>query len=186
VDYDSLETELVGVLNSYFESRLLGSDPDVFLKDAYQARRMPENQAELIQEYDKGLINVQYSDSTYGATKATDQVQQEETVMVICYVQCDKMKGERGGYKLLRCMKKALLGYKPADATEKMVISSYGDWRVEEGEMRPFVEFSFKTLNIQEVEDRIVGTIDSEGTIGAGGNLTEVDSDLYINDQEQT
>ncbi len=174
MDYDLLETEIVGVLNTYFGSHLIGVEPGEFLGSVFVARAMPEDQTELLHNYDKGVVNVQYADSTYGSTRATDRVIQEEQVMVVLYVQCDKMKGATGGYRLLKAIKKALLGYKPEEAITKMSISAYGDWRIEDGEMRPYLEFTFKTINQQEVENPNYETIDSEGQLTEGGPLGDV------------
>ena len=102
-DYDALEVELVGVLNTYFGANPLSDD--VLLNTVFDARQMPENQVELLQDYDKSLVNVQYVDSIYMDPESTSSITQEETIKVICYLQCNAMKGPSGGYKLLACVK---------------------------------------------------------------------------------
>jgi hypothetical protein len=146
----------------------------------YAARTFPENPEELLQEYDKALVNVKYAGSTYSKTMATALVIQDEAVIIGCYIQCDAMKGVGGGYRLLEGVKKALLGYKPTEGKNKLVLNGYADWFVEQGQVWPMIEFLFETVNMQAVDNTPESTtIDSEGEVTGGGPLTEVDSELY-------
>ena len=147
MDYNALETEIVGALNAYFTANSIYEN--------FQARPLPENQSELLETYEKSLVNVHYSDSSYTDPRSTDQIVQDETVRVVCYLQCDTMKdATKGGYLLLKHIKAALLGYKPENARTRMWISSYGDWTVAEaGQVNPYIEFAFGAVNTQEIEE---------------------------------
>ena len=182
MNYDTLETELVGVVQAYLTAQEYDG--------VYGVRQMPENQTELLQDYDSwpgGLVNIQYSDSEYGQALSTSMIEQIETVKVCCFIQANKMKGATGGYKLLDCVKRALLGYWPSEARSRMYISSYGDWRIEDGEMKPYLEFSFDTIaqqiDINSMTSAPHGfTIDSANSVYVGGPLSEVDVENYGGD----
>ena len=190
MDYDGLEVELVGVLNDYFSANNLSDGPPaVLLNTVFGARQFPEDQTELLQTYEDtpgGLVNVLYSDSSYGSAggvMSAAEIVQDETVRVAFFIQANKMRGSSAGYKLLAVVKKAILGYRPADSKTRMWLSEYGDWRLntEEGEMRPYLEFSFVTLAVQQLENTgLDATIDSISSITEGGPLVEVDQSLYI------
>lgn len=192
MDYDGLEIELTGVLNTYFgvttlafrayddnydENYDLGPGTNVLLNTVFDARQMPENQNELLQAYDKSLVNVQYVDSIYDDPQSTSIIVQQETIKVICYMQCNMMKGMGGGYQLIACVKNALIGYQPAGAKTRMWISNYGDWQVVDGQLNPFVEFSFRTVSQQVITDN------SDPPLKGSGPLAKVDSSLYANDE---
>jgi hypothetical protein len=172
-DYDALEVELVGVLNSYFGANNI-SDGGALLDTVFNARQMPENQVELLQDYEKSLVNVQYVDSIFQEPMSTSSIVQEETIKVICYLQCNMMKGDSGGYRLIGCVKDSLMGYEPANARTRMWISNYGDWNIVDGQLNPFIEFSFRTMAQQVIDD-------TEQPLPGSGPLVEVDSSLYAN-----
>jgi|GEM_PF-3486840 len=173
MDYDGLEVELVGVLNNFFAANNIGAG-EALLNSVFQARQMPENQQELLQDYTKSLVNVQYVDSIYQDPQSTSKILQEETVKVICYLQCNAMKGETGGYKLIAAVKDALLGYQPQNAKTRMWISNYGDWNIVDGQLNPFIEFSFRTVSQQVIDD-------TDQPLPDSGPFAGIDSSLYIN-----
>ncbi len=177
MDYDALEIELVGVLNTYFGANNLSDE--VLLNTVFAARRFPETQTALLQDYSKSQVNVKYSDSTYELPDSTSEICQDETVNVTLYIQADKMNGPDGGYRLLYYVKRALLGYRPVDSMTRMWVTGYGDWRIEDGQMKPFIEFAFKTVVYQVDHDPDTVTIDRDSTVSTGGALLEIDSSLY-------
>ena len=179
MNYDSLETEIVDVLKSYFAGVPRTNPADGSLDTLFIVRRIPDNPAELVQEYDKALVNVAYSGSTYGPARSAPVIVQEETISLSLVFQCNTMKGEGGGWQFVTHCKKALLGYKPTEAIDKLVLSAYGDWEPKQGELQPALIFSCMALNTQAMDTPDAGTIDSEGTIANGGNLVVVDSELY-------
>lgn len=163
MDYGALETELVGVLKAFFGANTLST---------LDARVMPETAAEILQTYEKALANVHYMDSDYDKPASTSTIVQNEHVHVSIYLQADNMKDpDSGGYTLLTATKDALTGYMPANARTRMWISGYGDWQVEDGQMMPYVEFTFDTLHQQKRND-------SEEEIG--GTLSSIGGDLEI------
>lgn len=180
MDYDALECELVGVLNAYFEANQLTSSPVVLFDTVFCARQMPESPEELLQPYEKSIVNVQYADSNYSDPEATDMICQTENVRVVIYLQCNKMKGASGGYKLLSCVKSALVGYRAANSLTRMWISGYGDWRIEEGQMNPYIEFTFRTPSEQVLNDTsFFYPIDSGNSVNVSAPFVKVDSSLY-------
>ena len=175
MDYDALEAELVGVLNTYFgANNIVGSDPVALYSTVYQARQMPQNQSALLQSYDFSLVNVLYADSVYGDPKSTADRVQDEQIKIVCFLQCNAMSGPTGGYNLIAQVKNALLGYRPNNATTRMWISNYGDWRIEDGQLNPYIEFSFRTVAQQVIDD-------NDPVLDGTGLLAGVDSDLYVN-----
>lgn len=157
MDYDALEVELAGVLSAYFEANPISSTNAALLNTVFDARQMPENQNELSQDYTKSMVNVQYVDSVYDAPENPSLIFQEETVKVVCYLQCNTMKGAGGGYQLIDTVKKALMGYQPANASTRMWVSDYGDWHLVDGTLNPFIEFSFWTVSQQVITDDLDG-----------------------------
>ena len=179
MDYAGLESELVTVLTAYFTATVQGEGT---LADVFAARVMPENQDDLLQQYDKGMCNVQYVDSVYADPASTSIIEQEETVKVSVFMQTNSMKdATQGGYLLIASVKEALIGYKPVDARTRMWISGYGGWEIADGEVAYYLEFSFRTVNVQTIVDTSDAdtTIDSGGTVTTGGGLLQVESCLY-------
>jgi len=172
MDYGALETEIVGVLNSYFED----NDLDEF----YEAREMPENQTELLQGFTKGQCNVAYLDSNYGPPASTSSITQMETVTLGVFMRCNAVRGAEGSHKLLAEVKKALVGYRPADARTRMWIAEYAGWNIEDAQVGNMLAFRFDTVNVQSiVEPEADDVISATGTVKESAPLLQVDSDLY-------
>lgn len=172
MDYGALETEIVGVLNSYFED----NDYDA----VFEAREMPENQTELLQGFEKGQCNVAYMESTYGPPASTSSIQQMETVTVGVFMRCSAVRGAGGSHKLLEVVKGALTGYKPDDARSRMWVAEYAGWNIEDAQVGNMLAFRFNTVNVQGiVEPEADEVISATGAVKVSGNLLEVESDLY-------
>jgi hypothetical protein len=179
MNYDVLEQELVDKLNAYFdETNLRG---DVLLNTVYKARLFPDNQVDLLEDYDHTLANVLYSDSTVGQPNAMDVISQDEFVHVHIYLQGSRVRGDKGVNGLTGHVIKALTGYRPTDALSGMYVSDWGGWRLntQDGQVKPYIEFTFRTLIQQVFDNPIIDFIDREDTIVEGGVLAEVDSEVY-------
>jgi hypothetical protein len=172
MDYGALETEIVGVLNTYFED----NDYDA----VFEAREMPENQTELLQGFDKGQCNVAYMESSYGPPASTSSIMQMETVTVGVFMRCSAVRGAGGSHKLLEVVKSALTGYKPDDARSRMWVTEYAGWNIEDAQVGNMLAFRFNTVNVQGiVEPEADEVISAAGAVKVSGNLLEVESDLY-------
>lgn len=166
MNYDTLETEIAEVLNDYFAANLIEEEGDA-LSTVFSARQMPENQAELERNYNKSEVCVHWGGSDFGQARSTGQISQDEEVFITCYLRVERMKGNAAGYRLLDCVKKALLGYKPEGTRNRMVISAYGDYQFMDGELQPYIEFKCSTILQQIINDE-------EPAIG--GDLTTITS----------
>lgn len=178
MDYALLETELVDVLTAHFAANAMA--------DIYDARPMPENQEELLQDFDNGgQCNVSYMDSLYGDPDSTSIIDQEETVKVGIFMRCNTVKDDKGSYRLLKEVKKALLGYKPNDARTRMWISSYAGWEPVDGQVGSMLEFAFRTQNVQSIVEQPDEAINAEGDVKqTTPPLLEVDEELYVSNSD--
>jgi len=188
MDYDGLEIEIVGVLNTYFGATLLSNDPPVYLSSVYSARLMPDNPADLLQDYNTTVVNVAYYDSTFSEPQSTAQISQQEHVHVACHIQGSLVRigttgvAKTGTNGCVWAVIRALMGYKPAGATTRMWVSDMGGWKVNEadGEVKPLVEFTFRTIAEQALCDVNTDFIDSINTVVESGPEAEIDSTLYV------
>ena len=171
MDYAELETEIVGVLNTYFGANTLA--------DVFEARTMPENKVELLQPFTKGQCNIAYLDSDYATPASTSTIEQMETITLGVFMRCNTVKDEAGSYKLLKAVKNALIGYKPTDARTRMWIADYTGWNIEDAQIGDMLAFKFDTVNVQSIVEPENDVISSTGNTTQGGNFTEVDADLY-------
>jgi len=88
---DALLEEIMNRLNTWMTDRELiaatEDDVAVNVDDVWVARLMPENETELFEYHEKGVVNVDYGGSSFGKASPTDYVQQEETVTVVLFVE---------------------------------------------------------------------------------------------------
>jgi Gp37 protein len=141
MNYEALETELVGVLNAYFADN--GTD------GLFMARVLPDNQVDARQDYAKAVVNVLYYDGDYGEPLSTGAMVQEETVRVLLVFQANHLRGDGGFYAFIAGAKNALTGYRPAGARTRMWISDYSSASINDGQLMPALEFSFRTEVLQ-------------------------------------
>ena len=152
MDYGALEVEIVDRLNAYFNSTPLVPNTG-FLSSYFKARVFPSNQEDLLQDYAKGVVNVQYCDSEFFDPDSTALIMQREQVKVMLMLQVNNSAGADGAYALLDAVKASLVGYKPCKAINRMWVSDYNTWQINDGQLMPWYEFSFDTICEQRFDD---------------------------------
>lgn len=141
MDYELLENNLVEKLNSWFQQQTL--------IDFMEAKLIPETQSDFKQPTTKAIIYVSYSGSTYKDPSNTSHINQAEIANVAFYIRAKKLRGNGGSYSIIREIKKCFLGYMPPNATRRMFITAYGDWKFDDNVIGPMIEFGIGASNVQ-------------------------------------
>lgn len=147
--YDNLEAELVAKLNEYFAATDLSEG--VKLDTVFEAREFPDTEDEFSRIEDKGFVNVNYMDSQYGQNRAGNHIIQDETIAIGLFIQANRVRGDKGSHALIQHVKDCLLGFKPTNCKNALVISGYGDWNMKDGMVGPFLEMTTATVNQQKI-----------------------------------
>lgn len=154
MNIEALEIELVAQINEYLATAIKPKTdedaPNTFYSDDYEARILPDNADDFTHAYEKGIVNIGYDNSSYDLNKSVGKVNHPTTMVFSAYIQTDRMRGDKGGYKLLELTINALLGYKPNNASGTIELTGDGgEWMIEDGETRPYVTFKFMTQTMQ-------------------------------------
>lgn len=173
MNYAALEEDLKDKLNAAFVADSL----DGF----FEAVVMPESPKELLKAYTKGRAYVSYMGSSYGTPINTDTIEQMETVRVGVIMRCSTVRDNKGTYALLGAVKKALLGYRPNGARNRIWISDYVGWNIEDATIADVIVLSFDTVEVQRIAEPAGDAVlnSDEPAVTEGGNWMQVDSDLY-------
>jgi len=141
MDYEVLENEIVNKFQAWLTERSLTDFIDVKL--------IPENQAEFKQPTAKALVYVCYTGSKYQDPNSTSHIKQDEIVNVAFYILAKKLRGDGGSHQVTRQLKLCFMGYMPTNATRRMFISGYGEWKYEDNVIGPMIEFGMGAMNVQ-------------------------------------
>jgi len=143
--YGQLETEITNRLNDYFTS--------LSVSNLFEAKPIPENDSEGIRAFIKGTVYIQYLKSSYQPTQSLNSVSQPETIILRLTFDVQNLRQANGFYNLIDHVKKSLLGYRPSNATTRLVIDEYDLLQYENNSVQPYLQMKCDALNVQDIDE---------------------------------
>lgn len=119
------------------------------LAEEYEVEIMPETQKGFQKAFQKARVFVGYGGSKYSKPQSTNEVSQEETVTIICYLQTRTREVLN---VLVEKLKTLLLGYVPPSGKRMYLVDIDFD-KYEENIWYWNVSFAFTKLEVQRFYD---------------------------------
>lgn len=143
MNYEQAETDIYNRLAPF-----QGADIEVV--------KLPENQTDFKRPFAKGKYTVSYKSSKWKNPQSTFEISQEEELTFEIAIQARTLRGAKGVYNLLKVLKAALIGFRPAHC-EKMYAVESGMTGVSEtlndGVWTYVALFACKSLTVEDFEE---------------------------------